>query len=301
MGDAKRRKQTDPFFGIRPKSMAQRGLVVCPPIEIDGSRLYARSSNLDPLELRFSLLYWDKLVWPTSNIIHFESSADEKFLEQEGVLSRPRYVFNGDGAQGVAKAQIQAFLDREREQPGAWALAQGESSLLLKDSHLLNDVFQSEGGALVRLHRAIPIPTRDVPLAEVLEFKNRRKDELLALRHHLDCLSKEIATAESYSDALKKSIADVDASCSDLMRVGKEWQSPVHISDINFSLSISFGDLIKGATGLFMTPQEINLQSLSTVLVTAASIVIKPDIKLRSPRRPPSPYRYAYYAHTELL
>ena len=69
MGEAKLRKQTDPNFGQVPKNgLSYRGLVVSPPIEIEGNRLFAKSSNLDAQELRFSLLFWDRLVWPSSRV-----------------------------------------------------------------------------------------------------------------------------------------------------------------------------------------------------------------------------------------
>jgi hypothetical protein len=139
MGEAKRRKQSDPNFGRIPKSKGYRGLVVSPPIEIQGSKLLAKSSNLDPQELRFALLFWDRLVWPSSRAIHFASGLDEAFLENEGILSRPEYTVWGDGAQGIAKGQIQAFQDLERAEPGVWALAQGESSFLWKDGLIEKD------------------------------------------------------------------------------------------------------------------------------------------------------------------
>jgi len=133
MGEARHRKEHDPNFGRVPKDANNRGLVVSPPIEIDGTKLIAKSSNLDPQELRFALLFWDRLVWPSSRAIHFASGPDEVFLESTGILTRPDYTIYGDAAQEIAKGQIQAFLDLERSEPGVWALAQGENSFLLKD------------------------------------------------------------------------------------------------------------------------------------------------------------------------
>ena len=192
MGEAKRRKDSEPNFGRIPKSPSIRGLVVSPPIEIEGTSLRIKHSNLDPQELRFALLFWDRLVWPSSRAIYISSGPDESFLEAEGVLTRPDYTINGDMAQGVLKGQIQAFLDLNRREPGAWALAQGENSLLLRDGLVMEG-----NGALVELHRAIPIPKHDVPLAEILEFRLKRRDELLLLRQQLESFVFEI---ESSSD-----------------------------------------------------------------------------------------------------
>jgi hypothetical protein len=175
MGEAKRRKARDPTYG-RPK----RGLVVSPPVEIQGSTLRFLS-QLDPQELRFALLFWDKLVWPKSRSVYIASGPDESFLEQAGILGRPEYTFSGVAAPGLARTQIQAFLDLDRREPGVWSLAQGEDSFLLKDRIL------TEGnGAFVELHRAIPVPDKDVPLDDILRFRDKRSDELQLLRHRID-------------------------------------------------------------------------------------------------------------------
>ncbi|KAF0231301.1 MAG: hypothetical protein FD175_1170 [Beijerinckiaceae bacterium] len=181
MGQSKWRKENDPDYG-KPKSV-KSGLIVSPPIVIEGSRLYARSTNLDPQELRFSLLFWDQLVWPSSRAIHFASGPDEKFLEAAGILSRPDFTVWGDGASGIAAGQIQAFIEHNEREPGAWCLAQGENSLLIQ-----NNQFYDQRGTLLELHRAIPVPDKDVPLAEILEFKQRRSDEFGILKQQIENL-----------------------------------------------------------------------------------------------------------------
>lgn len=104
MGEAKRRKAAAAQDGSKPSheqiKSNGRGLVVSPPIEVDGNQLLTKSSNLDSQELRVATLLWDRLVWPTSRAIYFVSGPDEEFLEQAGILSRPDYTVWGDAAQG---------------------------------------------------------------------------------------------------------------------------------------------------------------------------------------------------------
>jgi hypothetical protein len=301
MGEAKRRKQNDPNFGRVPQNAISRGLVVSPPIEIQGSSLFARSSNLDPHELRFALLFWDRLVWPSSRAIHFASGPDELFLEDAGILSRPEYTIDGDGAQGIAKGQIQAFLDLERSEPGAWAMAQGENSLLLKDTH-----FEAGKGALIELHHAIPIPTVDVPLNEILEFKERRRDELILMRHQLDTFVLEIEGAADKPLALQKRIAELDDACANLLKVGKEWQFPVYLSNLNASFNLSPMKVLSSIVGGWKVAQHYSYGLTATAAVAgmagvASVLEIKCDkIGLRSVKRPQSPYRYSYQIHKEL-
>src|SRR5574341_700437 len=40
----------------------------------------------------------------------------------------------------------------------------------------------------IELFRALPVPSQDVPIAEILEFKRKRWDELLRFRHAMDGL-----------------------------------------------------------------------------------------------------------------
>ena len=314
MGEANRRKQIDPNYGRAPKSSnfgssvvrppnklkdsSYRGLVVSPPIQIEGTRLFAKSSNLDPQELRFALLFWDQLVWPSSRAIHFGSGPDEEFLERAGVLTRPEYTFYGDVAQGIARTQIQAYQDLERTEPGMWALAQGENSLLLKEG------FADEGsGALVELHRAIQVPKHDVPLAEILEFRQRRRDELVLLRHQLESFVFEIQGSEDKSLALEKRVAELDQACSNLLALGKEWRFPVYLSNIRASFSISpmkFLPLV-GVGWKIGEPYGLTAATAVAAITGAVSTLeIKGDYGLRSMKLPTSPYRYAYHMHEEL-
>ncbi len=299
MGEAKRRRQSEANFGRVPKGANHRGLVVCPPIEINGSRLEVKSSNLDPLELRFALLFWDRLVWPSSHALHFASNPDETFLESASILARPDYTVYGDVARGIAIGQIQAYEDLEFAEPGVWCLAQGENSFLWKEG------LADEGkGALVELHRAIPIPQQDVPLAEILEFRLRRHDELVLLRYQLESFVAEIDQADDKTAVLEKRLADIDQACANLLAVGKEWQFPVHVS--NIKASFNFGPIKTGAAtwGGWEVGKQFGLAaaaSIATAAGVASMLEIKGDFGLRSARRAASPYRYAYQIGNELI
>ncbi|MDC7700189.1 DUF6236 family protein [Vogesella indigofera] len=297
MGEAKRRSSNDKFFGKIPKSIEMRGIVVSPPLEIDGTRLFARMSNLHPQELRFSLLFWDKLVWPSSRSIHFASGPDEIFLESAGILTRPDYTFDGDGATGIALGQIQAFIDFNEKNPGAWSLSQGEDSLLIK-----NGFSQISAGTSLELHRAIPIPKYDVPLAEILEFKHRRRDELLYFRHHLESLIPSLSNANRRED-IDTAIQKIDAACADLVKVGREYQFPMYLSNLKANLSISPSKLVPSSLAGFAVGNSFGLTAASAAAGLAAigsMIEIKADINFRSAKKEVSPFKYVYRIHNEL-
>lgn len=297
MGEAKRRAKTDVNFGRVPKSSHYRGLVLSPPIEIEGTSLRIKSTNLDPQELRFALLFWDKLVCPSSGFISFASGPDEAFLESAGILDRAYYQFSGDVAQGIARGQIQSYQDLDRREPGVWAFAQGENSFLLKEG------LADEGnGALIELHRAIPIPKHDVPLAEILEFKERRRDELIHLRFQLESFVSCMETADDKTKALNKHIVDVDKACLDLLAVGKEWQFPVYLSDVKVSFSLDLMKIVgAAAAGSFLESHGLpGATSIAASVGALSSIQIKGDIGFRKMTVPTSPFRYAYLIDREL-
>lgn len=125
MGEAARRMRADPYYGV-----PSRGLVISPPMEIHGNSIHIKRASLDAQELRYSLLFWDKLVWPNSNLISIGSGPEAQLLEQAKVLSRPRLVSHdsGDLAAMTARLHVEAFAQLEAQEPGRWSLATGERS-----------------------------------------------------------------------------------------------------------------------------------------------------------------------------
>lgn len=290
MGEAKRRKAYDQTSGH-----AKRGLVVSPPIEIHGSSVNIKKSQLDPQELRFSLLFWDRLVWPSSRAIRMASGPDEVFLERSGVLTRPEMPISGDIAQSVAQSQIQAFLALDRAEPGAWSLAQGENSLLIKDG-----VLHEGNGAFVELHRAIPVPQHDVSLDDILQFRVQRYPELTALRTALDDFIKDLNAAGAGS--LPECVSKVDAACADALKVSKEWRFPVRLANVKASLDLRpFASIAAGVLG-WEVGATYGMPLASALLFGAgASFKIGGDFGVQGIRPRQGPYRYVARIHQELL
>ena len=168
MGEAKIRKASDSSYGKLRKESQSRGLIISNPMKIDFAKNSISSTGgLDPSELRFSLLYWDKFVFPRSNLLGFGGGEAEEFLISAGVLQKPIYTFSGgDFASLVFDTYMRAFSDLENKEPGIWSLSQGEKSLFINSAANLID----HSGLSLELIRAIPVPAADVPLNEILEF-----------------------------------------------------------------------------------------------------------------------------------
>ena len=303
MGEAKIRKATDPSYGKVPKERPMRGLIISNPMQIDiVNHSLSGNGGLDPSELRFSLLYWDKLVYPSNNLISFGGGDDEEFLISVGALHKLIYTYSGgDGVSIVFDTYLRAFSDLESREPGVWSLSQGEKSLFVNNSaaNLID-----ESGISLELIRAIPVPAADVPLNEILEFKEKRKDELMMFRSHIDQLVLEIQTSPARTDAFNRIAQEVDAACADLLKVGHEWQWPVHFSNFKATFNLDLDKFLNAAKAgweLFDSCGSIVQTSAAAVSGLVSTINVKPDISLRSIKKPRSPYRYTLLAHKELV
>ena len=299
MGEARKRKETDPLYGKVAKDSTGRGIIVSSPMRIDGTHIQLTGGGLDPQELRFALLFWDELVWPQNNI--FQSGPidqpDIVFLEESKVLTRPRQEFRGgDFATLQAQTMLSKFAELENKEPGKWSIAQGERAFNLVNT-------EEVPGALLELIRAVPIPQADVPLNEILEFKRRRRDELLQFRAHLDSLAKQIAQSDAPAEVLAKHLAEIDRACSDLMSVGRDWQFPVQLSSFKASLNIDPTKLAMSTSSVYLgaTYLGLPLAAAAAGLAAVGSLLnVKADIGFRGIKRPRSPYRYAYEIAQEL-
>src|SRR5450759_700411 len=134
----------------------ERGLVISSPVRVEGTS-FRGGGGLDQQELRFSLLFWDKLDFPTNNLVHIEDDTAD-FLQQAGVLKRTRIqvVGQGDMAQGFLAAHLQAFRKLDHDEPGVWSLGAGKNSVSFPEREL-----DDGRGILVRLYEAVPVPEKD--------------------------------------------------------------------------------------------------------------------------------------------
>ncbi|MEX5582467.1 DUF6236 family protein [Pseudomonas lurida] len=296
MGESKFRKTNDPHYGEVHKTSSVRGLIINNPMYVNSTGFGANDPQLRGQELRAALLYWDRIALPLNNIIRIEPSKDVKYLEAAGILHLPEVKVEGDMNEGLRRISGEVLKYYEDRQPGAWSLGSGENSILIMDG-----LAEKDEGTLIQLYNAIPIPAEDVPLNEVLEFKQRRRPELLALRNHLDNLATEINSSSDSSEQLKGALHNIDSTCSDLAKVCREWQTPFYMSNLKISLNFNIAKAIKDGSAVWNAFESYQLGLTAkvagaTFAAVQSQIEFKPDIRLRSIKRPVSPFRYIYEA-----
>lgn len=297
MGESKQRKETDPNYGKFRSKL--RGLIISSPIELNGKSIHVEQGHLDTQELRSSLLYWDRLVIPTTNVIFIEGGKDEAYLESCGILRRKEIYLHGHGSDILISAQAITLQQLESETPGMWSLGGGKNSLLIR-----GNMATQNSGSLLQLFNALPVPKEDTPLAEILEFKRKRRPELLALREYIEQLSMEISSSADSVDSLNEKLGLLDVACSDLLRTTREYQLPFYLSNLNASLNFDYKNLAVAASTWASTEVlglSLTSKTLATIAATAGSMIsLKSDIKFRSINRPASPFKYAYHIQRDL-
>lgn len=300
MGEAKFRKQNDPTYG---KPTAMRGLILSLPMRADSDSVQLIQDYLDPQDLRSSLMYWDRLAWPESNVFRSETYNEIEYLKSTGVLLRPKINFVGHSKLGdiVLGLQNAALLHYESVSPNVWSLSQGINSVQNKTT------IGDEPGTLIQLLNSVPTPSQNVPLAEILEFKNRRRDELLSFRQHFETLVERITLSSDPEEDLHRTVQEVDEACSDLIKTTREWQFPVKLTSFQASINFNITKAIAAASaaykGLGLTPLALSTTA-STVAVGGAAalsqIQLKSGLSYKGIKRPSSPYRYAYHVERDL-
>lgn len=171
----------------------KRGVVAAPGIVHRLPRGFQMERSISAEELRFYVLYWDHVVIPGNNLVYI-GVPEEAELIAAGAISRPRVQFTGRfegdhvasavlGCQGILATQLAKEPDTD------WVVHQFGGDVLSPPG-------ASEEVSALRLAIAsvLPVPPGDLPISEVLEFKQSKQSELMALH---DCLD------ELYFDILK--------------------------------------------------------------------------------------------------
>lgn len=283
----------------------QRGLIVSNPIKISNQSIHVVRPSIDERELRFALLYWDKLACLQSNAIDFFISPEIEFLRECGILIQAELPSSGswDQADLLRQEFLGLFHFCETISPGAWAIAQGDKSLVIDSPY-----FSGGRGVLVELLRAIPTPDKEMPLQEILEFKEKRADELANLRLKLDELYLRIGNADDSFFEFGRVAREIDSACSALLKAVKDSRFPFKLADVNVTYDPSVGKIIVPAfsVGTFAGFTE-PLFNVGAAIGAAMITSLKCELKLRPARgialsnRRASPYNFVVSYHDHFL
>jgi hypothetical protein len=263
------------------------------------------ASHLDPHQLRCQLLFWDELVHPLTGAMEFPN-AEEDFLLAEGVLKKPTPTIAYDPALrsvNHVKGLLSVFEDLDQREPGKWSLCEPNMASYL-------DLFaaaESEKGALVQLVNCLPVPDRDVPLADILDFKRKRSDELLALRHHLERIYQTIAGAADHDLAWRTETEALDKAVADALKVARESKMKTLLGSLNGTLTVKDAFKFREALTAFITSYSHKMELTQAFIdaaiagVGSAGLQMGVSKGLKGAPATGTPYQYTTQIHTELF
>lgn len=200
-----------------------------------------RAAPLRARETRLYLSLWDVIDYPViqgfGDPLGGDLDYDLQLLIDEGLIVRSSVKIDcNDGLlKAVEQTHRAAYAARAAAEPSIWSMARDAHSLRWWDT----DSYQGRG-ALVRLHDCIPIPDAEVPIQEILQFKDRRRAELLSLRHHLDCIYQRVSVAADRDLSLDTEVASLERSLSDYLRAGRASGMRLRMLNLDAQVKVEF-------------------------------------------------------------
>lgn len=234
-------------------------------------------------ELNYLVLYWDRLVSPTNNVIHFPLKNEEELIKC-GILTRPRYVQKGlidGGTVTDFYARTHALtlnVLRLNEKGVDWRM-----HFLNEQVSIHQEVAEQKEVIRFELADLLPVPQKDTPLHDILEFKERRSDELLALHEYLDELYTEVLRSGDLNLQRAKAISGLKKSIKDLNELNYHgWKSPLKFN-ISSSFEFNLNQIVSGASIAYagmQSPHVLETLCIGTVVTALGGFIkVKPQIQ----------------------
>ena len=255
-----------------------RGIIASPGIIKRQSKGFRMERSLSIDELRYYILYWDKVVIPANNLVYIGIPEEDLFIES-GALERPRVGFNGrfEGDQVTdAILSCQSVVAKEllKDKTTDWVIHQiGDECIFPSNFN------QSRNTIRVDLASSLPVPIGEVNVYELLEFKEKRKDELESLHSHLDSLYEHVLSSIDQDLSSKKAVSGLAKSISDLDSVTKERFVKSRKFDLTAELNLSGKDILVGAASGALID---SLTSGLTIPVATIAGAIISSVKVQS-------------------
>lgn len=197
--------------------MSERGIIVSPSITIkDGGSLYIDSSEISDQQIRMALFFWDKFDWPDNNIISMGNgnTDDLRFLKECGIFNRTKVnlaSFSGGIEKALLQMQDEIVKQKNTIEPGNWSIQRLGEELLSEPSFTQNQkVIEFD------LYNSVPLPSTDVPLNDILEFKEKHKSEMLAFRMLMDEMYLSILNSPDQLSAKSAALLRLSVAIADL-------------------------------------------------------------------------------------
>lgn len=204
-----------------------------------------RSLSVD--EIRYYALYWDKIVIPGSNIIYVQVP-DEDILIETGVIQRPRVEFGGTWSGEkiaytfpYAQSVVADKLIKE-DRHTDWTIHQIGQEVLLPSEYMTKQF-----ALRFDLANALPVPHGDVPIPDILEFKQRRRDELNSLHAMMDQVYLDILKSPDMELSRNTAVRNLKVAIDNINKVSSEKWNRVSAFNWSIEMNLNMKNLFYGA------------------------------------------------------
>lgn len=279
--------------------MIKRGILI-PPIGITqtklGENLFTYGDGLLLSLMPSAILYWDKLYTPIG-VLGMSPNYDNavhsmvKLGIAESIHLKTENSLSGKDFPPMLR-KLSTLRDQLDERTGeAWAilspLAKRGASLAMQSGFHFSKSKVNTSAIEVALKNALPVPERDIPYEDLLEFKNSRQDQLQRLHAEISQLSSRYINSYGDQTALEMSLSDLRLSLDDVQRVYSERWAIHALRDFSIAFAVSG---LWPATVSYLFNAEIDRAFLAgagaTIIHTAVSSII-------SNKNKGSPYLYS--------
>jgi Family of unknown function (DUF6236) len=275
------------------------GIIVSSPIvDNPGGGRKLISPKLDDDLLRFWMLYWEEIVWPwcLGMDLYVDCSASDHWLTY-GVVRQihvPTSPLADPTPDFMARVIDRAWSHLEVAEPGRWAIAHRQGNRGFDRADL-----QDSGGLIVNLLQALPTPSENVPLDDILLFREKYRSELVELRDHINEVALDIVESpdRSLSETVRKRqlVKAVDAA----YRAARSSLLEFKLVDINISFNIPAA-FLAGVTAYYAT-ERVTYALAASAVAGGISAKLGPVLKSRAHKGEPSPFQYAARVRSELI
>ncbi len=265
----------------------KRGVVASAEIITPHSNGFRIEGGVTRRDVNFYTLYWDRVVLPTNCFGHTTIDDEELFVDC-GLVERPLVPIEGithfsdipfsEVPSYYSEVQAQAvknLMNTDRDVD--WVLHQIGDQLVLPRAEVDN-----RKTLRFDLINALPIPSENVMVPDILEFKERRADELHLLHSTIDDLYLDILRSPDESLSAKKAVSELKKSIADVGVVAKEKWARTSTYNLSVNFNLDGGKLAAGAvfdfyTNMFTVPVGTMVGALMSNLKVSAgrSVAIK--------------------------
>ena len=253
-----------------------RGVIASPGIITPLGQGFRLERNISAEELRYYVMYWDKVVIPGNNLVYIGIPEEEDLISC-GAIERPKIGFQGNfqGDQvtnAILSCQSIVASELVNDKSTDWVMHQIGNSIICPE-----EFNETRNIIRVDLANVLPVPSADTPINEVLEFKERRSSELKELHEALDEFYEQILTSPDPELSTKKVVSRLQESVSNLNTASNEKFNHSRKFDFSAELNLSGKDISLGASSgalidFLATGYTIPLATIAGAIISTINI-----------------------------